>query len=95
MYRNVIDRFLGAQHFARQTKVLMGSIERHSRETCKDDLHNMGSRFQELPPQVLECFCGYNCKRGILLSPGHNATMERGLPAWCLRADCRRSVSGT
>ena len=96
MHRDVIDCFLGTQDFTRQAEVLVGRIERYSRETCKDDwrmpheiqflgfdlalkyrtLHDMGSRFGEFLRQALECFCRYDCKRGILLSSGYNATVE-------------------
>ena len=37
MYRDVVDRFLGSQNFARQTEVLVSRVESYSRETCEDD----------------------------------------------------------
>ena len=39
-------------------------------------LHDMGSRFWEFLRQTMECFCGYDPKHRILLSPGHNATIK-------------------
>jgi hypothetical protein len=34
---DIIDCFLSTQDFTRQAEVLVGRIERDSRETCKDD----------------------------------------------------------
>jgi len=39
-------------------------------------LHDMGGRFWEFLRQVMECFCGYDRKRCILLSPCYDATMK-------------------
>jgi len=56
-------------------------------------LHDMGSRFWEFLRQALECFCRYDCKRGILLGPGYNAMMERGFSSWSPTAGCKRGTS--